>query len=180
MGLYENLSASLKDQAIAAANRVKDGVLLHQDLNIEAEDIASRHALRVPSLGTPETREPYAKEIAGRQATGVDTFVPVNGEPKLFELALGKRSDVRVDHEHRGLVVTYAAEKPNAEEARRHFDAIIGQIRTEVQDWSAKAEAFNKDLQRAVFETLWAAKKRAEERRDFGKELRSPTKPQSG
>jgi hypothetical protein len=192
MSLTTALEAAM-DAARRDADAVSDEVLLSRSLKAVAEKIVERHALEPVRLrhvmidsprptkmavaGEPGYEEPGGAPLVVR-GTAVELFVEVDGAATM---ALATEGDedlahdgVRVDVEHDRVVVRYAAERPLAQVANKHFADSLQRIEALVEAVNAEVAAFDESLPAAVDRELAACRAVAEARRKFAEGLELP------
>ena len=81
---------------------------------------------------------------------------------------------VTVDVEKSRIVVRYAAERPLANLANRHFDESLRYIESQVEIANKEVAEFNEALEPAIVEELDSCRADAEERQAFAKGLKLP------
>ncbi len=99
--------------------------------------------------------------------------------PTTLAHAIGDDEDllhagVTVDVEKSRIVVRYAAERPLANAANRHFDESLRYIESQVEIANKEVAKFNDGLEPAILEELERCKVHAEERKTFAKGLKLP------
>lgn len=192
MSLTSALEAAL-DLALRDADAVDDDVLLSRDLKTVAANIFQRHAVEPVRLhhvsldsprptkmavaGDPGHEEPGGSPLVVR-GTAVELFVTVDGAATLAS-AIGDDEDlhhagVTVDAEKNRVVVRYAAERPLANAANRHFDESLRYIEAQVEIVNQQVAAFNEALEPAIRKELEQCKVRARERKTFAAGLKLP------
>lgn len=191
-----SLTTALDAGRVAAlhdAEAVADDVLLSRNLDAVAESIVLRHTvaplrlhrvtLDVPRptklavAGEPGLEEPGGSPLVVR-GTAVELFVALDGA-ETMAAAIGDDEDllhagVTVDVEKSRVVVRYAAERPLAQAANRHFDESLRYIEAQVELANKEVAEFNEGLAPAVRAVLDECKIRAEERKKFASGLKLP------
>ena len=81
---------------------------------------------------------------------------------------------VTVDVEKSRIVVRYAAERPLANSANRHFDESLRYIEAQVELVNKEVAEFNDALEPAIVKELGAVQGQAEEREKFAAGLKLP------
>jgi len=192
MSLTAALEAVL-DAALRDADAVADDVLLSRNLKTVAETIVQRHGVAPVRLHRVAIDLPHATKMAvagdpGHETPGgsphvvrgtaVDLFLAVDGAETMAHV-IGDDEDllhagVTVDVEKSRIVVRYAAERPLANAANRHFDESLRYIESQVEIANKEVAEFNEALEPAVVKELESCKALAEERKTFAKGLKLP------
>ena len=192
MSLTAALEAVL-DAALRDADAVADDVLLSKNLKTVADTITQRHGVEPVRLHRVAIDAPRPTKMAvagdpGHEAPGgsphvvrgtaVELYVAVDGATTMAH-ALGDDEDllhagVTVDVEKSRIVVRYAAERPLANAANRHFDESLRYIEAQVEIANKEVAKFNDGLEPAILEELERCKVHAEERKTFAKGLKLP------
>ena len=192
MSLTSALEAAL-DRALRDADAVADDVLLSKNLKTVAEAIVRQHGVEPVRLHRVAIDQPHATKMAvagdpGHEAPGgsphvvrgtaVELYVAVDGATTMAH-AIGDDEDlfhagVTVDVEKSRIIVRYAAERPLANAANRHFDESLRYIESQVELVNKEVAEHNDALEPAVLKELEQCKARAEERKTFAKGLKLP------
>ena len=192
MSLTSALEATL-DKALRDADAVADDVLLSKNLKTVAEAIVRQHGVEPVRLHRVAIDLPHATKMAvagdpGHEAPGgsphvvrgtaVELYVAVDGATTMAH-AIGDDEDllhagVTVDVEKSRIIVRYAAERPLANAANRHFDESLRYIESQVELVNKEVAEHNDALEPAVLKELEKCKARAEERKTFAKGLKLP------
>ena len=192
MSLTSALEATL-DKALRDAGAVADDVLLSKNLKTVAEAIVRQHGVEPVRLHRVAIDQPHATKMAvagdpGHEAPGgsphvvrgtaVELYVAVDGATTMAH-AIGDDEDlfhagVTVDVEKSRIIVRYAAERPLANAANRHFDESLRYIESQVELVNKEVAEHNDALEPAVLKELEQCKARAEERKTFAKGLKLP------
>jgi hypothetical protein len=192
MSLTSALEAAL-DKALRDAQAVDDDVLLSRNLKTVAETIAHRHGVEPVRLHrvTIDLPRPTKMAVAGDpgheapggsphvvRGTSVELYVAVDGAQTMAD-AIGDDEDlllagVTVDTEKSRIVVRYAAERPLANAANRHFDESLRYVEAQVELVNKEVAAFNDTLEPTILKELEQCKTYAEERKKFASGLKLP------
>jgi hypothetical protein len=192
MSLTTALEAA-RDSALKDADAIADDALLSKDLKAVAEDIFRRHGAEPVRLHrvTLDLPRPTKMAVAGDpgheapggsphivRGTAVELYVAVDGATTMAH-AIGEDEDllhagVTVDVEKGRIVVRYAAERPLANAANRHFDESLRYIESQVEIVNKQVAEFNEALEPAIRKELEQCKNLAEERKKFASGLKLP------
>jgi hypothetical protein len=192
MSLTTALEAAL-ETALRDADAVADDVLFSRNLKTVAETIVRRHGVEPVRLHRVAIDLPHSTKMAvagdpGHEAPGgsphvvrgtaVELFVAVDGAATMAQ-AIGDDEDlhhagVTVDVEKSRIVVRYAAERPLANSANRHFDESLRYIEAQVELVNKEVTEFNDALEPAIVKELEECKAEAEERKKFAAGLKLP------
>lgn len=192
MSLTTALGAEL-DAAFRDADAVSDDVLLSRNLKTVAQNIVERHTVEPVRLhrvmidaprptkmavpGEPGYEEPGGSPLVVR-GTAVELFVDIAGAKTMALAVAGDaellQAGISVDAERSRIVVRYAAERPLAQAANKHFATSLHRIEAMVAAINAEVTAFDEALAPAVAQELAECRQLAEARKKFADGLELP------